>query len=31
MGSRGSYFHPFSYTVKPVFRGHIWDKEKVTL
>jgi len=21
----------FIYTVKPVLRGHLWDKEKVTL
>jgi len=21
----------FTYTVKPVLRGHLWNKEKVTL
>jgi hypothetical protein len=24
-------FLSFVYTVKPVLRGHIWDKEKVAL
>jgi hypothetical protein len=29
---RGSCFlHLFIYTVKPVLRGHLWDKEKMAL
>jgi hypothetical protein len=27
----GSYFLGYYNTVKPVLRGHLWDKEKVTL
>ena len=25
------YWLPFSYTFKPVLRGHLWDKEKIAL
>jgi hypothetical protein len=31
LSTSSHYFYIIKYTVKPVLRGHLWDKEKVAL